>query len=332
MIIQRRKSWVNSIIFALIGLLVILALAGASYQAIATSAEAHRFPEPGRLIDIGGFRLKLNCVGKGSPTVVLEAGLGDVLIEWIRVQSQIAAFTRVCSYDRAGYGGSDPGPMPRTSAQIAKELHTLLQKAGEKPPYLLVGHSFGGYNVRVFNGQYPDQVAGIVLVDATQEDQYALLPKAWSAIGAAMLRRYKRQATWAPIFIGLGVARAMLRFQGAQGAYLIVQSKSVKARAAELEAIQISAEQARGAANISEKPLVVLTAGRNSDTSLQSGLSNRDFEDYQRTWDDLQMRLAHLSTRGKRIIVSDSGHDIPSERPDTIVDAVRKLCAAISRP
>ncbi len=320
-------------VFALIGLLLLLALAGASYQAVATSVDARRFPEPGQLIDIDGIQLKLNCTGKGSPTVVLEAGLGDVLIGWKRVQSQIAEFSRVCSYDRAGYGGSDPGQMPRTSTQIAKELHSLLQKAGEKPPYLLVGHSFGGYNVRVFNGQYPDQVAGIVLVDATQEDQYALLPKAWNEIGAAMLRRYKRQAAWAPIFIDLGIARAMLRFQGIQGSYLILQSKYVKARASELEAIQTSAEQARAAGNMSDKPLVVLTAGRTADASLKSALSARDFEDYQRIWvDDLQLRLTHLSIRGKRIIVPDSGHDIPSERPDTIVDAVRELCTVIGRP
>jgi pimeloyl-ACP methyl ester carboxylesterase len=259
---------VRNIAFALVGLLLLLALAGASYQAVATSVDARRFPEPGQLIDIDGIQLKLNCTGQGSPTVVLEAGLGDVLIGWKRVQSPIAEFSRVCSYDRAGYGGSDPGPMARTSAQIAKELHTLLQKAGEKPPYLLVGHSFGGYNVRVFNGQYPDQVAGIVLVDSTQEDQYELLPKAWNEIGAAMLKRYERQAKWAPIFIDLGLARAMLRFQGIHGSYLILQSKYVKARASELEAIQTSAEQARAAGNISEKPLVVLTAGRNSDASL----------------------------------------------------------------
>jgi len=319
--------------FALIGLLLLAALAGATYQAVGTSVDALRFPEPGQLIDVDGIRLKLNCTGMGSPTVVLEAGLGDGLIGWKRVQSQIAEFSRVCSYDRAGYGASDPGQMPRTSARIAKELHSLLQKHGEKPPYLLVGHSFGGYNVRVFNGQYPDQVAGIVLVDSTQEDQYALLPKAWTELGAATLRRYKRQATWAPIFIDLGIARAMLRFQGVQGAYSIVQSKSVKARASELEAIQTSAEQARAAGNISDKPLVVMTAGRNSDASLKSALGDRDFEDYQRIWvDDLQMRLARLSIRGKRIVVQDSGHDIPSERPDTIVDTVRELCAAVSRP
>ena len=330
MTIQSRTSWVRNIGFALIGVLFLLAVAGASYQAVATRVDAYRFPEPGQLIDVDGIRLELNCTGKGSPTVVLEAGLGDTLIGWKRVQPQIAEFSRVCSYDRAGSGASDPGQMPRTSARIAKELHSLLQKAGEEPPYLLVGHSFGGYTVRVFNGQSPDQVSGIVLVDSTQEDQYALLPKAWTELGAATLSRYKRQAAWAPIFIDLGIARAMLRFRGIQGAYLIAQSKSVKTRASELEAIQTSAEQARAAGNISDKPLVVLTAGRNSDAGLKKALGDRDFENYQRTWvDDLQMRWTHLSIRGKRIIVQDSGHDIPSERPDTIVDAVRELCAPI---
>jgi len=168
----RWKRRFRNIAFAFLGLLVLLALAGASYQTVATSVDAHRLPEPGRLVDIGGFRLQLNCIGKGSPTVILESGLGDVLlIQWERVQPEIAKFSRVCSYGRAGYGGSDSGPMPRTSAQIAEELHALLQEAGEKPPYLLVGSSFGGYNVRVFNGLYPDLVAGIVLVDSTQEDQ-----------------------------------------------------------------------------------------------------------------------------------------------------------------
>jgi pimeloyl-ACP methyl ester carboxylesterase len=111
-------------------------------------------------VDIGGYLLKINCTGNRSPTVILEAGLGDVSIEWSRVQPEIAKFARVCSYDRAGYASSDAGPMPRTSVQIAKELHT---------PYLLVGHSFGGYNVRVFNGNYPGEVTGIVLVDSTQK-------------------------------------------------------------------------------------------------------------------------------------------------------------------
>ena len=201
----------------LLGVVLLLAAAGATYQSIATRAEARRSPEAGRLVDVGGYRLKINCTGQGSPRVVLEAGLSDVSVEWEHVQPEIARFSRVCSYDRAGYGGSDPGPMPRTSAQIAYELHALLQNAGEVPPYLLVGSSFGGYSVRVFNGEYPDEVMGIVLADATQEDQYALLPAGWGRVYKSMVNRYKKQARWAPAYIDLGVARLMLRLEGTSG-------------------------------------------------------------------------------------------------------------------
>ena len=258
--------------------LVFLALVGASYQAIGSWREARRSPEPGRFVDIGGMRLKLNCIGSGSPTVVLESGLGDVLIEWRRVQPEIARFTRVCSYDRAGYGGSDAGPMPRTSARSAEELHALLQHAGERPPYLLVGHSYGGYVVRVFNGKYADEVRGIVLADSTQEDQYELLPDAWKRVGAAMLDRYQNQARWAPVFIDLGVARLMLSLRGVHDAYLILQSKYVRARASELESIRVSAEQARAADHIGDKPLVVLTGARNADPILRTSMSAADVD------------------------------------------------------
>jgi pimeloyl-ACP methyl ester carboxylesterase len=196
--------------------------------------DARRAPEAGRPVDIGGYLLKINCTGNESPTVILEAGLGDVSIEWSRVQPEIAKFARVCSYDRAGYGSSDAGPMPRTSQQIAKELHTLLQNA-RAPPYLLVGHSFGGYNVRVFNGNYPDEVTGIVLVDSTQEDQYELSSPAWGKIYSSELRRQKRQAMWAPVFVDLGVARWMHGARLSGNAYLILQAKYLRARASELE-------------------------------------------------------------------------------------------------
>jgi len=312
----------------------LLALAGASYQVIESRLDARHFPESGRLVDVAGYRLMLNCTGGGSPTVILEAGFSDLSVEWRAVQPQIAKFSRVCSYDRAGYGGSDPGPMPRTSLQIATELHALLRNAGEMPPYVLVGHSFGGYNVRVFNGLYPDEVAGIVLADATQEDQYELLPKAWSAISAAQLQHCERQERYAFFLVDLGIGRLMLEAQGAgHGAYLILQRKYLRARASELEQIRISAEQAGAAGHISDKPLVVLTAAENSDAILGSGLNRQDFEEFQRIWvDDLQMRLARLSTRGRRIMVQGSGHDIPSDRPESIVDAAHELCATATAP
>jgi pimeloyl-ACP methyl ester carboxylesterase len=321
--------WLRGIALTICMVLFLLALAGASYQAIATRRDARRFPERGQLVDVGGYRLKLNCTGTGSPTVILESGFGDVSIEWGTVQAQIAKFSRVCSYDRAGYGGSDPGPMPRTSLRIATELHALLKNAGEMPPYVLVGSSFGGYNVRVFNGLYPNDVTGIVLADAVQEDQYELLPKAWRALSAEQLEHCERLARYSFFVVDLGIGRLMLRAQGSNGngAYLILQKKYLRARASELEQMRVSAEQARAADHISDKPLVMLTAAENTDATLSSGLSQHDFEEFQRIWvDDLQMRLAHLSRDGRRTMVAGSGHDIPSDRPDSIVNAVRELC------
>ena len=148
-----------------------------------------------------------------------------------------------------------------------------------------------------------------------------------------MLNRYKTQAKWAPVFIDLGFARTMLWSKGALGeeAYLILQSKYLQARASELEMIKTSAQQARAAGNIADKPLIVLTGGKDSDQILSNGLSKKDFDDFHRIWvDELQARLAHLSTKGKQIILPDSGHDIPSDRTDAIVNAVKDLSMATS--
>ena len=324
--------WVAKTLFAILCMLGLLGLGGATYQTIGTWMDARRSPEPGKLVDIGGYRLKINCAGTLSPTVVLESGLGDVSPEWERVQAGIAKFSRVCSYDRAGYGGSDPGPMPRTSAVIATELHTLLQLAGEKPPFVLVGHSFGGYTVRVFNGKYPSEVAGLVLVDSPQEDEYQLLPSAWKRFDAALLQHYERLARTAPFFVGLGIARLRLQINGGvrSNDYLILQSKYLKARASELENIQTSAEQARAAGAIGDKPLIVLTAGRSFEATSLPGLTQEDLANSERTWvENLQLRLVRLSTHGAQLVLRDSGHDIPSDRPDAVVDAVRQICTTL---
>jgi pimeloyl-ACP methyl ester carboxylesterase len=123
----------------------------------------------GKLVDLGGFRLHVNCTGNGSPTVVVENGLGDFSVDWILVQERVAHFARVCTYDRAGYARSDPGPKPRTFSQINLELHDALAKLGERSPFVLVGHSYGGPVVRNFVATYPQEVTGMVLVDAAHE-------------------------------------------------------------------------------------------------------------------------------------------------------------------
>lgn len=311
--------------------LVLLLIVGIGYQQLGNLMDAHRFPEPGRLVDSGGHRLKINCTGSGSPTVVLESGWGDVLVEWQAVQPQLSTFTRVCSYDRAGYGESDAGLLPRTSSQIARELHTLLQNAGEHPPFILVGHSFGGYNVRVFHGQYPNEVVGLVLVDATQEDQYQLLPSAWKQMFASELSHRRNQARRMPLQIRLGIARWRFGKQLGPYGYLILRSNYIKARASELQEIQTSAEEARAAGTFGNKPLIVLT-GVQQDDSLKNTLSPEDFANFQRTWiGTLQPRLAQLSTRGKQIILSNVGHDIPTEDPAAVVSAVREIYAQARR-
>src|SRR5689334_1932416 len=149
---------------------------GFIYERVAERREAARYPARGRLVNIGGRNLFLNCMGEGSPTVVLDSALGMTSYTWWPVQVEIAGITRVCSYDRAGYALSDPGPLPRTSRQIAQELRALLSTAQVPGPYILAGHSLGGLNVRLFATTYPAEVAGVALIDATPDDVFDRLP------------------------------------------------------------------------------------------------------------------------------------------------------------
>ncbi len=153
----------------------ILVLFGLPAVTPCQTSNVRSYPAPGRLIDIGGYKLHINCSGKASksnPAVILLHGLGDFSFDWALVQPEIARYARVCSYDRAGQAWSDPGPKPRGPLKAANELHVLLMNAGIRPPYVLVGHSWGGLIARVYASQYPKEVAGMVLVDSTHEDEY----------------------------------------------------------------------------------------------------------------------------------------------------------------
>lgn len=166
------KRWIKRALASLVLLIICAAVAGVVYEQVGRRRDRERFTRVGRAFDVGGRTLNLACEGEGSPAVVLESGAGAPGYSWVNVQSEIAKFTHVCSYDRAGYGWSDAGPYPRTSAAIADDLHALLRAAGVAPPYVLVGASFGGLNVRVYAGKYPGETAGVVLVDSSHEDQH----------------------------------------------------------------------------------------------------------------------------------------------------------------
>ena len=319
-------------IFAVTGVVILLAITGIAYQSTSERADAERFPQEGKSIDVGGYKLNLNCTGNGEATVVLESGLEVSAIGWRRVQPEIAKFTRVCSYDRAGYGWSDPGPMPRTVSQIATELHTLLKTSGERPPYVLVGHSFGGLIVRMYNGQYSNEVSGILLVDSTHEEWVEKLPLSIKEMLNDDMKRRERQRLFAPILFRLGISRFMSKrliesrdvpIGIRKTRYLSLQPKFIDATTSEAESFGEDAQLLKTSGTLGDKPLIVLTAGKGI---LGMPLSTKDLQDAHDLWvDDLQMRLVHLSTRGKRIMISDSGHMIPFERPDAVISAVRDI-------
>src|SRR5512140_1444829 len=159
---RRALIWLGGILAGLLFLILV----GAIYESAAEAADARAYPPPGKMVDVGGYRLHINCAGSGTPTVVIESGWGDSSAGWSWVQPEVAKTTRVCTYDRAGMGWSEASREPRTAREYAKELHTLLAKANEPGPYVLVGHSLGGYTVLVYAHDYPAEVSGLVLIDA----------------------------------------------------------------------------------------------------------------------------------------------------------------------
>jgi pimeloyl-ACP methyl ester carboxylesterase len=170
---RARKIPVVARILLILLAVLILAVGGlAVYQSAATASDRQKFPPPGQLVDVGGYRMHIYCIGEGSPTVILDALFPGTVSNWGWVQPAVAGATRVCAYDRAGLGWSDSGSEPRTAQQAARELHTLLTNAQIPGPYILVGHSLGGLSVQMYASMYPDQVAGMVLVEGTNPDSW----------------------------------------------------------------------------------------------------------------------------------------------------------------
>lgn len=343
----KKNQWLRFVKRVLIGLVLLLicaALAGAAYQAIANWRDSRRFPQEGRLIALGaefpGVSLNLNCVGQGTPAVILDSGLGVPAAGWDLVMPEAAKFARVCAYDRAGYGWSSAGPMPRTSDEIVRELHALLAASGEKGPYVLVAHSFGGYNVRVYADKYPADVAGLVLVDTSHEDQNQLMPPSLKKLTNDQIAQLDSQRRLMPMLIFFGIARITAGDEGDNKQskdfrdkmnYLQLQTKFIEAAFSEIKSFSQSAEEVRGTGNLGDRPLVVLTAGKDLEAKdLPKGISVEDMREFRKTWvNDLQVRQAKLSTRGKQIVVPDSTHMIPMERPDAVVNAIRDVCDAV---
>ena len=172
---SRLWKWTRRVLVGVVGLVVFVLLAGVLYQFVATKIDAYRwYPPPSEMVDVGGsIIMHLHCTGEEgrASTVVMDIGAGGNLLDWGPVQPEVAKFARVCTYDRGGAGWSDPGTQPRTSQQFVGELHALLSNAGVEGPYVLVGHSLGGNDAQIYASRYPDEVAGMVLVDSAIADK-----------------------------------------------------------------------------------------------------------------------------------------------------------------
>jgi len=291
--------------------LLLLILAGWIYEPMAEAADAKAYPPPGQMVDVGGYRLHLNCTGSGSPTVVIESGWGDMSAAWGWVQPAVAKTTRICTYDRAGMGWSEASPQPRTAREFAKELHTLLVKANEPGPYVLVGHSLGGYTVRVYAHDYPAEVAGLVLID----------PQNLSASDVATPKPAPKPGeTSLPVWMArIGVMRLLAGPlgsiqnlpEGDKQAYTAsaVTTRSTQTLLDEGMGISEGGAQARAVTTLGALPLIVLSRGKDMDADSAAS----------------QARYLKLSTNSQHLIADQSGHRIMIDRPEAAVAAIVKM-------
>lgn len=295
------------------------------------------YTAPVRLVDIGGGqRLNLYCVGSGSPAVILDAGMGDSTISWALVQVSISKKTKACSFDRAGLGFSDAARRPSTPRNQSEDLQALLKAAHIKPPYVLVGHSMAGMNVRVYADRYPDQVAGLVLVEGSHEDQSTL---GWAIGDTGQKERYDAFLTDTHACVAeaeKGLVEGTAAFNKCVGetndpcfSTAINQARKKYAVTARWQAAVASerenvfyesANETRAARkSFGDIPLIVLT-----HSPYPTGKDETQETRNQRTllWEGLHTQVASMSTRGINIIVPNSTHYIQYEHPPIVVDAV----------
>jgi pimeloyl-ACP methyl ester carboxylesterase len=329
----RSRSWPRRVCKWLIISMSLIVAAGAVFQFSMTQWESHRYPPPGKPVDIGGVRLHINCTGAGSPAVVMEAGPNDSSVIWQLAQPEISKFTRACSYDRAGFGWSDAPNEPRTSSNIANELDSLLTRAGVPGPYVLVGHDFGTLDLRVFTARHRQQVVGMVFVDSVHPDMHHRPP---FKVGAqsTLTNVYYRVMPWT-VLTGvpriLGWCRANFTFPNQPAAW----DRFAPEAAAQYCRLQSwRTEQAQGTDEdgsfpattgpFGDTPLVVLSHDPKVN-DFGGFFSPADLVTAERAWMEIQGELRGLSSRSQWIVAKGSNHWVQIYRPELVAAAVHEI-------
>ncbi len=286
-------------------LIIIIAIA------LTNSAQAKEKYYPGELIDIGTHRLHINCIGTGSPTVIIDSGIGGFSLEWIKIQNRLADTLKVCSYDRAGYGWSDPGPRPRTTARISNELRLLLTAAKITGPYVFVGHSFGGYNIRYFASKYPGLTAGLILVDSSHPEQFnteEFKRVEKNQDEKTYLNSYKVRVIHPIISDSYPAENKRIAFR------LMSSIKSRSTLLNEMDNMETSAGQVAKQTDHPPYifPVTILTRGKRVWADDELG------ERREQQWLRLQNDLKNISMQSKHYLAEESGHIIHLDQPEFV--------------
>ena len=306
------KKWLKGLVLWVGGAVTVSVAAAAGIQALFSHLSRQGTPVPGELVELDGRQVHMLCAGDGSPTVILEAGLPGNSLAWMSVYSEIAGFTRVCAYDRPGYGWSEPIETPRTAETIVQELRMLLQRTETKPPYVLVGHSFGGLLMQLYATRFPDDYAGVVLVDSSHPDQ---------AHRTLDLQEIDSIASSLKVLGPLGFARMLFPVPAGDPSSrdssvrkrekeLLMTNQTLRTVVEEMSGLRESLRQVGDSSvDFGNKPFVVLTEGRERAES----------------WHAMQEDLSRLSTNSEWQVVEDAGHFIQHDRPEVVVKAVRTV-------
>ena len=295
------------------------------------------YARPHQLVDVGGGRrLNLFCLGSGSPTVILDGGLGDEVTSWRKVHSELARTTKVCAYDRAGTGFSDPGPLPRSAAALSDDLERLIRAARLRPPYVIVGASIAGLHVRLFVDRHLPDVAGVVLVDPSFEHQvarYEEVTPAFRASAEQQIATFRScierlrggvppvgSQTWKDCIgdpdpdLPPGVVQALVKRETSDS-YRMALSELLEFEGRSAEQIDASRR------SWGDLPLIILTAGGTSPPDADQAIRNR-------VWMEAHDRMAKLSSRGANRVVANATHHIQLSQPNAVIAAVNEVVAS----
>lgn len=328
------KKWIGRVALLLVAVITVVVITGAGYEVAGRRNAAREFPPPGKLVDVGGRRIQLDCRGTGTPTIVFESGLDmSGSLSWARVHDSIAKNTRACAYSRAGIMWSDPVSI-QSGKNIAFDLHTALNKGGERPPYVLVAHSLGGPYAMIYTKYFGSDIAGLVFVDASHPDQVTRR----KSLTSWTLEEGMKQARTASHLSGLGIIRKLTAADSAppEPAYAVRATAaytptSLHGMLKEVDAFDATLAEAGTIRALGNRPLFVLTATKPlSDADRASmRMTTAQAAEYQERWVELQNEEASWSSRSQHQLVPESGHYIQFEKPAAVIAAVRSIIGSV---